>query len=57
MPLDRGQIARPAPFVSDRPLRTYAQHERRIVVEEERGNVVVVDPQEDVRTLLGKPGG
>src|SRR5438876_1132850 len=39
----------------DRPLGPYAQHERRIVVEEERGDVIVVDPQQDLWTLLGEP--
>ena len=56
VPLDRWQIARAAAFVRDRPLGSHAERERRVMVEKERRDVIVVDPQQDVGTLLGEPG-
>ena len=57
MPFDRRQVASATALVRDVPLRPDAQRERRIVVEEERGDVIVVDRQDHVRFLLGEPVG
>ena len=54
--LDRGQLAEAAAFVGDLPLLAHAQHEGRVVVEEERRHVVVVDQEQHVRLLLLQPG-
>ena len=55
MTLDRRQVARPAAFVGHVPLGPDAQRERRVVVEEERRDVVVVDHEQHVGPLLGQP--
>ena len=53
--LDGRQIARAAAFVGHPVLLADAQREVRVVVEEERGDVVVVDEEQHVGLLLGEP--
>ena len=55
MPLDRRQIARAGAFIGDMPLGSDSQRERRVVIEKERGDVIVVDHHQDVGALLGEP--
>ncbi len=55
MTLDGRKIARPATFIGDPVLFANAQREMRIMVEEKRGDVVVVDEEQHVGTLLGEP--
>ena len=57
MALDRGQIARTGAFIGDMPFRSHSERERRVMIEEERGDVIVIDHQENIRALLGEPGG
>ena len=53
--LDRQQATCAAAFVGRVPGGADAERERRVMVEEERGDVIVVDDQQRVRPLLGKP--
>jgi len=48
-------VARAAALVRHRVGVADAERERRVVVEEERGDVIVVDEDERVRPLLGEP--
>ena len=50
--LDRRQLARPAALIGHRVLLADAEREVRVVVEEERGDVVVVDEEQHVGLLL-----
>ena len=45
MSLDRRQIARTGAFIRHCPFGAHSQCERGVVVEEERGDVIVVNPQ------------
>ena len=53
--LHAGQVARARAFVGHGPVRAHAQREGRVVVEEERGDVVVVDEQQHVGLALVHP--
>ena len=55
MSLDRRQIARAGAFIGDMPFVADTERERRVVVEKERADVVVVDQHQDVGALLGEP--
>jgi hypothetical protein len=55
MPGDRRQAARPSAFVGHLVALADAEGERRVVVEEERGDVVVVDDDRGVGPLLLQP--
>jgi hypothetical protein len=57
MSLDRRQVARAAAFIRDVPFRSDAQRERRVVIEEEGRDVVVVDGEDHVRLLVRDPVG
>ncbi len=56
VPLDRRQGARAAALVGHFPSRADAERERRVMVEEERGGVIVVDHQQHVGPLFLDPG-
>jgi hypothetical protein len=53
--LQRWQLARTAAFVGDRKFFAHAQREVRVVVEEERRDVVVVDEEQHIRLVLFQP--
>src|SRR6185437_2851955 len=53
--LDRGQVARAAALVGDRVLLADAEGEGRVMVEEERRDVVVEDVDDRVGLLLAEP--
>ncbi len=53
--LDGRQLARPTAFVCGPVPVADAEGEMGIVVEEERGNVVVIDEEQHVRTLVREP--
>src|SRR5262249_47485485 len=53
--LDRGEPPRSTAFVRDPEALAHAEREVRIVVEEERSHVVVVDEEQHVRALVRKP--
>src|SRR5205823_3064210 len=53
--LDRRQLARPAALIGHRVLLPHSEREVRVMVEEERGDVVVVDEEQDLRPLLLQP--
>ena len=52
----RRNDARSQAFVRDRVLGAYAQRESRIVIEEKRGRVIVVEEHEHVGPSLCEPG-
>jgi hypothetical protein len=52
---DRRQLARAAAFVGDRVAVIDAEHEGRIVIEEEGSDVIVEDHQQHIRLVLGEP--
>src|SRR6476661_1113815 len=53
--LDRRKVARAGPFVGDVPFGPHTERERRVVIEEERRDVIVVDQQQHVRALVREP--
>src|SRR3954469_10727615 len=55
MALQRRDIPEAGAFVCDPVLLTYAEGERRVVIEEEGRRVVVEAEEEDVGLLLGEP--
>ena len=55
MTLDRRQVARAAAFVGDRVAVADAEREGRVMIEEERGDVVVIDDEQNVGLLVGEP--
>ena len=55
MSLDRGQRPRAAAFVRDCERLREAEREVGIVVEEERGDVIVIDEEQHVGGLLLEP--
>src|SRR5450830_564978 len=55
MPTHRGQVTRTAPLVGHLVALAHAQSEGRIVVKEERGDMVVVDHKQHIRLAIGNP--
>jgi DNA-binding transcriptional LysR family regulator len=55
MSLDRRQVSRTAAFIGNLPLGPHTQCECRVMVEEERRGVIVVDYQQHIRALLLEP--
>jgi hypothetical protein len=55
VPGQRRQVARAAAFVGHLVLLAHAERESRVVVEEERGDVVVVDHEQHVGLALRQP--
>ena len=55
VPLDRRELAGAAALVRDPVLVADAEREVRVVIEEERGDVIVENEEQHVRLFLGQP--
>jgi hypothetical protein len=55
MAVDRRKITRAGTFIRDVPLGSHTQRECRVMVEEKRRDMIVVDHEQHVRTLVGEP--
>jgi hypothetical protein len=52
---DRGEFPRPATLIGNPESIPYAESELRVVIEEERGDVVVVDEEQHIGLLFRQP--